>query len=111
MTLQARLLTPDFAVAPQLSVDDVAEVAAQGFKSVVNNRPDLEGGPDQPLASTIEAAARAAGLEYVHIPVVSGAYTPEQVTAMRQALQTLPKPVLAFCRSGGRCTQLFGLTL
>ena len=79
-------------------------------RQLVNNRPDGEGGPDQPLSSSVEAAARAAGLHYVHIPVVSGAITPEQVQAMREALQAAPQPVLAFCRSGARSAQLFALT-
>ena len=57
-----------------------------------------------------EAAAKAAGLHYVHIPVVSGAITVEQVQAMRDALQAAPQPVLAFCRSGARSAQLFALT-
>ncbi|TAH11008.1 MAG: TIGR01244 family phosphatase [Curvibacter sp.] len=109
MAISARAITPAFFVAPQLSPQDVAEAAAQGFKSILNNRPDHEGGAEQPLSSTIEAAAHAAGLAYVHLPVVSGAYTAEQVQAMHKALQELPAPVLAFCRSGMRAGQMFEL--
>jgi len=55
----------------------------------------------------MEAAAKAAGLEYRHLPV-NGAYqSPEQIAAMRELLDALPKPVLAFCRSGARSTNLF----
>ncbi|WP_294765948.1 TIGR01244 family sulfur transferase [uncultured Rhodoferax sp.] len=110
MTLRTQALTPHFAVAAQMDASMVADAVAQGFKTLVNNRPDGEGGPDQPLSSSVEAAARAAGLHYVHIPVVSGAITPEQVQAMREALQAAPQPVLAFCRSGARSAQLFALT-
>ena len=100
-------LTPDFSVSPQLAPEAMAQAAAAGYKSVINNRPDFEGGPDQPTSTTMEAAAKAAGLEYRHLPV-NGAYqSPEQIAAMRELLDELPKPVLAFCRSGARSTNLF----
>jgi hypothetical protein len=66
-------------------------------------------GKDQPLSAAIAAAAQAKGLHYVYVPVVSGSITPEQVVAMREALQAAPQPVLAFCRSGARSAQLFSL--
>ena len=109
MSLPIRSLTPSFAVAAQLAPGDLAAVAAMGFKTVMNNRPDLEGGPDQPSSHAMRAAAEAAGLTYVYLPVVSGAYTPEQIQAMRDALDQAAQPVLAFCRSGARSTQLFML--
>jgi len=110
MNLQAIALTSDFAVSPQLSTGDFAWVAAQGFKTVINNRPDGEGGSKQPTSSELEQAAKAAGLHYVYLPVVSGAITAAQVQAMRDALASLPGPTLAFCRSGARSAQMFGLT-
>ena len=109
MAISARAITHGFHVAPQISPLDVAEAVSLGYKSILNNRPDLEGGPDQPLSRDVEAAAQAAGLPYVHLPVVSGAYTEEQVHAMQKALRELPQPVLAFCRSGMRAGQLFEL--
>jgi len=109
MSLPLQQVAPDFCVSPQLDPAAMAEAAAAGFKSVVNNRPDMEGGPDQPLSADVEAAARAAGLEYRHLPV-NGAYqSPEEVEAMRVLLDSLPKPILAFCRSGARSTRLFML--
>jgi len=109
MPLQVVALTPDFAVSAQLSADDFAWVSAQGFKTVLNNRPDGEGGGAQPLSSGLEKAAKAAGLQYVYLPVVSGAMTPAQIQTMRDVLATSAKPMLAFCRSGARSAQLFGL--
>lgn len=109
MALPIRSIRADFAVVGQLAPADLAAVAAQGFKTVINNRPDLEGGPAQPTSAQMHAAAQAAGLAYVYLPVVSGAYTPEQVQAMRMALDQADQPVLAFCRSGARSTQLFML--
>lgn len=109
MTLQTQTIAPGFAVAAQLAVEQVADVAAQGFKALINNRPDGEGGPGQPPSQAIAAAAQALGLHYVYLPVASGAITPEQVTAMAEALRNAPQPVLAFCRSGARSTQLYAL--
>lgn len=107
MSLPLQALTPEFCVAPQLEPAAMAEAAAAGFRSVINNRPDFEGGPEQPTSAQVEAAARAAGLEYRHLPV-NGAYqSPEEIAAFKALLDELPKPVLAFCRSGARSTKLF----
>jgi uncharacterized protein (TIGR01244 family) len=95
-----RRVTDEFTTAPQISVADVAEAARQGFKTIINNRPDGED-PAQPSAAEIEAAAKAAGLAYHHIPVRGGP-TPEQVEATKAVLQEAEEPVLAFCRSGTR---------
>lgn len=100
-------LTPDFAVAPQLGPDDMVAVAAAGYKSVIINRPDFEGGPDQPAAADVAAAARAAGLRVEYQPVVSGAMTPDDVARFAELLEVLPAPVLAYCRTGTRCTVLY----
>lgn len=109
MPLPIRSVSPSFAVAAQLAPADLASVAAMGFKTVINNRPDLEGGPEQAASAAMQAAAEAAGLAYVYLPVVTGAYTPAQIQAMRDTLDHAAQPVLAFCRSGARSTQLFML--
>jgi uncharacterized protein (TIGR01244 family) len=106
-SLPIRAVSDTVCVAPQMTPEAMAEVAALGFRSVVNNRPDFEHGPDQPANAAIEAAAKAAGLEYRFLPV-SGAYqSPEEIAAFAQLLRELPAPVLAFCRSGARSTRLF----
>ena len=102
-----RSLTPALAVAPQLTPDAMAEAARLGFKSVINNRPDFEAGPDQPTSAQIEAAALAAGLAYRHLPVAPSYQSPQEVAAFADLLQELPVPVLAFCRSGTRSARLF----
>lgn len=106
-SLPLRAIAPDVSVAPQLEPADMAAVAAAGFRSVVNNRPDFEHDPEQPPSAAIEAAARAAGLEYHHLPVDGGWQSPEQIAAFAHLLQTLPRPLLAFCRSGARSTRLY----
>lgn len=107
MSVPINSLSDTFAVAPQLTAEDMPEVARAGFKSVIINRPDLEGGPDQPLSADVMAAARAAGLAVEYQPVVSGAMTEEDVVKFASLLKDLPAPVLAFCRSGTRCSHLY----
>ncbi len=95
-----RRVTDQLSVAPQIGLDDLATAASQGFKLVINNRPDGEE-PGQPTSAQVEAAAKAAGLGYVHIPV-RGSPTPDQVEANYRAVEVAEGPVLAFCRSGTR---------
>lgn len=106
-SLPLRALTSDVCVAAQLAPADMAELARMGFRSVVNNRPDFEGGPEQPTHAAMQAAAEAAGLSYRYLPV-SGAYqSPEEIAAFGALLAELPRPLLAFCRSGARSTRLY----
>jgi len=109
--LPVRPIAPDVCVAPQLTPGAMAEAAQTGFKSVVNNRPDFEHGPDQPTNAEIEAAARAAGLEYRFLPVQSAYQSPEEIAAMAKLLAELPRPMLMFCRSGARSTRLYSLAV
>ena len=95
-----RRVTDDFTTAPQIGVADVAAAAAMGFTTIICNRPDGED-PGQPTAAEVAAAAKAAGLTYVHIPF-SGPPGPAQVEAMAAAVAEAPGPVLAYCRSGTR---------
>jgi sulfide:quinone oxidoreductase len=107
--MQPRQLTEQLSVAPQIAAADMPAIVAQGFRSVVNNRPDGEE-PGQPDNAALEAAALAAGLEWRHIPVVSGKVNDDQVRSFSEALAQLPGPVLAFCRSGTRCSALWALS-
>ena len=107
MTIQVQPLSPDLSVAPQLGPEAMAALAEAGFKSVINNRPDFEGGPTQPTNAAIEAAAKAAGLSYAFLPVAPGYQSPEEVARFAELLATLPRPILAFCRSGTRSGKLY----
>ena len=95
-----RRVNDEITVSPQIAPSDLAAVAAQGFKLVINNRPDGED-PAQPSSAEMEAAARAAGLAYAYIPV-RGAATAEQVAEQRELAAKAGGPVFAFCRSGTR---------
>lgn len=110
-SIPLRQIAADIAVAPQLGPESMAEVAALGFKSVVNNRPDFEFGPDQPTNASIAEAAAAAGLAYRFLPVAGGYQSPEEAAAMGALLAELPRPLLAFCRTGTRSANLYRLAL
>lgn len=102
-----RPVGPDVCVAAQLDPGAMAWAASLGFRSVINNRPDFEAGPDQPTSSAIEAAAAAAGLNYVYLPVAPAYQSPQEIARMAELVATLPKPILAFCRSGARSGKLY----
>ncbi len=106
--MEIRQIAEGFAVTGQITADDIAAIKAAGFKSLVCNRPDGEE-IVQPDAAGIEKTAREAGLDYRFIPVVSGAITRENVEDMAAALSEIPRPVLAYCRSGARCANLYQL--
>lgn len=101
-------VSDDFSVAAQITADDVDALAAAGFKSIICNRPDGEG-YDQPPRYQIQAVAEDQDMQFRYIPVVSGQLTMQDIADMSAALDELPKPVLAYCRSGTRSIQLWGL--
>ena len=109
MPADIRTITEDLAVAPQIALEDLAALKAAGFATIVNNRPDGES-PDQPSSAQIEAEATRLGLAYRHVPVVSGAMTMDDVAAFGAALEELPKPALAYCRSGTRSCTVWALS-
>ena len=102
-------ITPAYSVAPQIDPGDVAEIAAKGFRSIMCNRPDGET-PDQTDVAEIRAEAERLGLGVAFVPVISGQIQSEDVEDFRAALETLPEPVFAYCRSGARCRNLWMLS-
>ena len=107
MTLTPMAIAPDVCVTGQLDPSAMSEVARMGFRAVVNNRPDYEGGYGQPTNADIDTAARAAGLEYRYLPVSASFQSPEDAERLAALLRDLPRPVLLFCRSGARSTRLY----
>ena len=99
--MDLRPITQDFTVSPQIEVGDVAAVVDAGYRSILCNRPDGED-YGQPAYDAVAAAAEAAGLAVRWVPIVSG--------QIRAALDEMPKPILAYCRTGTRCTMLWSIT-
>ena len=105
--LDLRPIAPDVYVAPQLQESAFAALAQAGIKSVINNRPDFEGGAEQPSHTALADKAAQAQLQYAYLPVLGSHQTPEQIAACAELLNTLPKPLLMFCRSGARSANLY----
>lgn len=93
--------------AGQLEPAQMPQVVEKGFRSVINNRPDFEGGAEQPTSAMIEEAAREVGLHYVFQPVVSGQITQFDLEMFARHYNELPKPILMFCRTGNRSSGLY----
>ena len=106
--MNPKYLSPTLAVAPQIVPDEIAGLPPRGFRSVICNRPDGEGS-DQPTFLEIQRACKVAGLEAAYLPVESGNVTDENARDFAALLERLPKPALAFCRSGTRCATLWSL--
>ena len=106
--MDIRRITEDYAVSPQITLADIAEIKAAGFRSIMCNRPDGED-YGQPEFDAVAEAARAEGIEVRCVPIVSGMVTPQAAQDFAAALEDMPKPMLAYCRSGTRCTMLWSI--
>lgn len=111
MSLPITCHSTQFGTLGQIDPSHLAAIVELGYKSVINNRPDFEAGPNQPTNAEIATQAEKLGLHYAYLPVVPGSITPEQVAEMARLLKTMPNPILAFCRSGARSTNLYQMAL
>ncbi len=107
--MDIKKIDESISVAGQIKASDVAAIAEAGFRSILCNRPDGEG-LLQPAYSGVEEAAKKAGLEFIYQPVSSKGIQDDDVTEFQKCCDALPKPVLAYCRTGTRCTVLWSLS-
>lgn len=107
--MDLKKINDNISVSPQITPEDIPAIKAAGFVTIVNNRPDGEA-PDQPAGAEIKAAAEAAGLGYVFIPMGREGVSPEMIEQTRAALEGSAGPVLCFCRSGTRSATLWSLS-
>ena len=98
--------TDDFSVSGQLTAADVTQAHNLGFRTIICNRPDGED-ISQPLFEAIAAAADATGLSAKYVPIAPAGPSPDDVQAFIAAYNGALKPVLAYCRSGGRSKAVF----
>ncbi|MFN3661283.1 TIGR01244 family sulfur transferase [Yoonia sp.] len=106
--MDIRHITPDYAVSPQISAEDIPAIAAAGFTRVICNRPDAEVPPSH-QAAAIEAAAKAAGLDFAINPVTHQTLNMDMVAAQKAASEGATGPVLAYCASGTRSSIVWSL--
>lgn len=102
-------LSPSVSVAAQVLPHHLADLAAVGFRSVICHLPDGECGSDQPGFDQIAQAAKEVGMQSVYLPVIPGQVGVAEATAFAEAVQRLPHPVVAFCRSGKRTETVWAL--
>ncbi|KWR88648.1 bifunctional protein tyrosine phosphatase family protein/NAD(P)/FAD-dependent oxidoreductase [Cupriavidus sp. IDO] len=107
--MDIKKLTAELAVSKQIAASDLRTIAEAGFRTLVCNRPDGEGA-DQPNFSEIEAAAREQGIEAHYLPIESGKVGDADAVRFGELMRALPKPVLAYCRSGMRAATLWALS-
>ncbi len=104
-----RVVTSDFAVAPQISPDHIKEIKALGYVAIINNRPDneVEG---QPTSQEIQKLAEEAGLNYYFLPIQSGTLPMEAVEQTKELISQINGPAFAYCRSGTRSITLWAFS-
>lgn len=107
--MDRKQLTEELSVSGQITIDDIASLKAAGVKSIICNRPDNEDA-NQLSHEDIAAAAKENALEFVFMPVISGQVTQTNADDFAASLEALPQPIHAYCRSGMRCTCLWGLS-
>ncbi|RMH44905.1 MAG: TIGR01244 family phosphatase [Alphaproteobacteria bacterium] len=105
-----RKLTDDYAVAPQISTDLLSAIAEAGYRTLIDNRPDIEVAPPE-ASDAMAEAARAAGLAFVYNPVSGGMLTPENIATQANAIDASDGPVLAYCRSGNRSSIVWAFAM
>ena len=107
MRINIAKLDHKLSVAGQISIDDITEIAVAGYKSIICNRPDYEGGENQPASEELEAMAKSLDITFVYLPVRIGDISAERTEAFQKLIAELPKPILAFCGSGRRAATLY----
>lgn len=106
--MKLAIITPNFTALAQPTINEIGKLADRGYRSIIGNRPEGEE-RDQPEWSQLKAAAAARNMHAVHIPVTASRITDVDIQAFRDALERLPKPIAAFCRTGTRSTLLWAL--
>jgi len=106
--MEFRRLTDQLSVAPQVTPENMPAIAAAGFKTILCNRPDGEA-DDQPAFAAIQEAAKKSGLIIINQPVSPKLITDDNVTGFAANVADASSPVLAYCRTGTRCTILWAL--
>ena len=107
--MQIRKISDKVSAATQVSAQNVAEIKAAGFAAIINNRPD-GGEVNQPWHDDIEEEAQRLGIDYHYVPVITAPYAPKMVARMGEILSRYQEPVLIFCRTGTRSTNLWAIS-
>lgn len=101
-------INDELCVCPQITPDDVKEIAKLGFKTIICNRPNSEEA-DQPSFEEVEKAAKEEGLDFIYQPINGATLNSEAAKTFGKNIENAQKPVFAYCRTGTRCTTLWGI--
>ena len=108
--MDIRELVPGYSVSPQIDPSDFAQLKAEGYSTVICNRPDGENPPEY-SAAEMRAKAEAEGLTFIENPLSHGSLTMEIIDTQRQAIDSAKGPVLAYCAPGNRSSVLWALAM
>jgi uncharacterized protein (TIGR01244 family) len=100
-------ITDDYSVTAQISEADLAIIAKLGFKTIICNRPDKEGGDTQPMSDALKTQASALGIAFAYIPFSPGQLTGSEVQQFATQFKQQAKPILGFCKTGNRAKTIF----
>ena len=106
--MEIKRISPFISVSPQIYPAHMERLAAMGFKTLINNRPDNET-DDQPLVAELTAEAAKHGMALISIPIIPGEITDQNIDEFTREMGRVKGPVLAYCRSGMRSTSLWAL--
>lgn len=106
--LRVAYLTDEIAVTEQLAPDAVESVSREGYRTLIDLRPDHEAA-GQPSADQMARAAREQGVRFFYVPVQHGEIPERSVDQLAAALAQAPKPILMYCRSGRRAARTWSL--
>ncbi|PTM94155.1 bifunctional sulfur transferase/dioxygenase Blh [Mycoplana dimorpha] len=93
-------------VSPQPNNDDIRSFRDQGFKTLINNRPDHED-PSQPGTDAERQQAQHCGMSYAFVPVTAETITEADVRSFQRAVDRSEGPVVAHCQTGKRSLSLY----
>ena len=94
------------SVTAQPRIEELDQLAEQGFRAIISNRPRGES-EDQPDPEALKAKAESLGMAWHEIPVKPGKYSQQDIAAFTEALESSPAPVIGFCRTGTRVAHLW----
>lgn len=106
--MEIRTLSPNVSVGPQIDLEDLEQLAREGFTDIVCNRPDAEH-PEDPSAARISKQAEQLGLSFHYLPMVPTEPFDAQARRLAELMSQPRSRIFAYCRSGARAANAWAL--
>lgn len=107
--MEIKSLDERLSVTAQPQLEELEQLAVQGFCTILSNRPRGES-EDQPDPDALKSKAESLGMVWHQVPVKPGEYSQDDIEAFEHILSNSRKPIIGFCRSGKRVTDLWALS-